>query len=102
MLVTDALLQREPWTLPGLTVRVRKRLEQIAYRKIEWAGCCYGMPEPHTVAVLLKWSASTLLSFPGFGSGSLDNLETVLGRHGCKLKRRRFGTLITCGGRLAT
>lgn len=90
LLVTDALLQQEPWTLPGLSARVRDRLQQIAQRDVEWAGCCTGLPEPHTVAELLKWCPSTLLSFPNFGSSSLDNLKTVLQRHSCKLAVSRF------------
>lgn len=90
MLVTDALLQREPWTLPGLSVRVKVRLEQIAHREVEWAPACDGLPEPHTVAALLKWRPAALLSFPNFGRGSLDNLEAVLQRNSLKLSAERM------------
>ena len=90
MLVTDALLQREPWTLPGLSVRVQTRLKQIAHREISWALCCDGLPEPTTLAALLKWRPAALLSFPNFGRGSLDNLEAVLQRNNLTLSAERM------------
>lgn len=85
MLVDDALLQTEPWELPGLTDRCRRRLRLIARHDIRWAPCCTGLPAPATVAELLKWRPAMLLSFPGFGRKTLANLETVLRAHGLKL-----------------
>lgn len=89
MLVDDDLLQRAPWTLPGLSAWCRKRLRQIVERGDVWAPCCAGLPAPTTVAELLKWRPSMLLSFPNFGRESLLNLETVLQAHGLKLSFER-------------
>ncbi len=46
---------------------------------------CGGTPNPTTVAHLLKYRSSQLLSFPGFGRGSLANLQSVLRVHGLRL-----------------
>lgn len=84
MLVTDALLQREPTTLNGLTLRTVNCL-YFMQEQHPWAWFCMNLPKPDTVANLLKWHSTTLLAFPNFGPKSLDNLEHVLMQHGLHL-----------------
>lgn len=83
-LISDGFLQRDPDRMDGLDVRTANCLFNMAKRH-PWAPCCEGLPPPTTVAYLLKYSGSILLSYPGFGRKSLQNLSDVLASYGLKL-----------------
>ncbi len=86
-LATWELLMMEPWRLPGLTSRCKTRLEELANRTYvpgaDSIGSC--LPVPRRVIHLLHWSEAALLTIPGFGRLTLQNLKSVLSANGCKL-----------------
>ncbi len=91
-LVSDKLLQSAPCNLEGLSSRVANHLF-IMTKKYPWSAlACRGLPNPKTVADLLKWRPASLLSFPRFGRKAVSELVVVLADHGLRLAPHMWET----------
>ena len=90
LVTTAGNLARAPWRLDGLSDRCRGRLEALTDPDLraapDWAPSLRLLPEPHTVAQLLRWKRDHLLMVPGFGRAALATLESALRDYGITLE----------------